>query len=291
MWVANTITDLRRQRRALTGTVALVPTMGALHEGHLRHINTARRIGDHVIVSIFVNPTQFSPGEDYQQYPRPLELDLAECEKHGADGVFCPSVEQMYPPDQPATDLTVPSLANLFEGRSRPGHFAGVCRVVTKLFSIVQPGIATFGEKDYQQLLVVQALVADLNIPVRIKPIETVRDAAGTAISSRHGYLSPAGHERAGGIYKALQTARLQVEDQSETDPRAIESAMVQTLQAHQIDVDYAAVRHPQTLAPLDCIEPQLTGGVVALVAGYVEAVRLIDNMVLADGTDAKTGA
>ena len=291
MWVANTITDLHRQRRALTGTVVLVPTMGALHEGHHRHIETARQIGDHVIVSIFVNPAQFSPAEDYRQYPRPLELDLAACEEQGADGVFCPSVDQIYPTDQPATELTVPQLANLFEGRSRPGHFAGVCRVVAKLFNLVQPDVATFGQKDYQQLLVVQAMVADLNIPVRIEPIDTVRDAAGTALSSRHSYLSPAGHERAGGLHKALAAARLQVEDQSETDPRAIESTMVQTLAAHQIDVDYAVVRHPQTLASLDCIEPQLTGGVVALVAGYVEGVRLIDNMLLAGGGDVRSGA
>ncbi len=291
MWISKTITDLRRQRNALTGTVVLVPTMGALHEGHVRHINTARRIGDHVIVSIFVNPTQFVPGEDYQRYPRPLEQDLAECETHGADGVFCPSAGQMYPSGQPATAVNVPSLANLFEGRSRPGHFAGVCRVITKLFNIVQPDIATFGKKDYQQLLIVQTLVADLDIPVRIEPIETVRDASGTAISSRHCYLSPTGRERARSIYEALQTARSQVEAHHETDPRAMESAMAQTLQDHQIQVDYAAVCHPQTLATLDCLESQLTGGVVALIAGYIEGIRLIDNMVLAGGSDAKTGA
>lgn len=281
MWVAETIEQLHRHRRALSGTVCLVPTMGALHEGHVAHLHAGRDIADHTIVSIFVNPAQFGPNEDYQRYPRSLEADLAKCEAAGVGGVFNPSVEQMYPADQLATDVSIPALATILEGRARPGHFDGVCRVVVKLLNLVQPDVATFGCKDYQQLLVVRAMVSDLNLPVRIDPVATQREPDGLACSSRNWYLNDEQRKRAIGLSRALQSAEEQIERCGETDPAEVESSMQQVLEAHQVEPDYAVVRHPATLVELDCLEPELTGGVVALVAGRVDSVRLLDNTVL----------
>ena len=282
MWIASTISELHRLRSGLSGPVVLVPTMGALHDGHLAHIRVARRVGQQVIVSIYVNPTQFGPSEDFGQYPRPMDADLAACERCGVDGVFCPSDDQIYPPDQTDTQVTVPALHVGLEDQARPGHFEGVCRVVLKLLNIVRPDVVTFGYKDYQQLLMAGALVCDLNLAVRIEPIDTVREPDGLAISSRNSYLDEQARHHAVGLYKALQAARTQIETNNETDPQAVEAAMMQVLEAHHVQVDYAAVRHPLTLAPLDCIELKLTGGVVALVAGRVDRVHLIDNMLLA---------
>lgn len=286
MWTAATVAELREQRQALAGRVALVPTMGALHEGHLALIDAGRQLADQVIVSIFVNPTQFGPGEDFQKYPRPVEADLAACRARDVDGVFMPDVQQMYPPGGIDTRIDVPLLTGEFEAEHRRGHFAGVCRVVTKLLNMAQPDVAVFGRKDYQQWRIIEAMTADMGMPVRIVGVDTVRDSHGLALSSRNTYLSPKARKHALGLYKALCEARMLVEDAAEADPLAVEKAMRQVMQAHQVEVDYAAVRHPMTLAKLDAIEPQLTGGVVALVAGRIEGVRLLDNMLLAT-TDA----
>jgi pantoate--beta-alanine ligase len=281
MWIARSVDECRRLRADLTGRVAFVPTMGALHEGHLSLMRGARQWADHVVVSIFVNPTQFAPHEDLERYPRPLEDDLRRCEDAGAAGVFCPSVEQMYPPGEPACAITVPALADMLEGEHRPHFFAGVCRVVMKLLNIVRPDVACWGQKDYQQYRVIDALSADLMLPVTHVLLATVREADGLAMSSRNVYLSAEQRTRALGLIKALRLARALVEEQGESDPRAIEDAMRQALEAHRLAVDYAAVRHPRTLAPLDCVEPALTGGVIALTAAHVDQVRLIDNMLL----------
>ncbi len=281
MWIAKTIDQARQYRHQVTGMVACVPTMGALHKGHVRLINTATQAGCRVIASIFVNPTQFGPDEDYDQYPRQLQEDLDICRQAQVAGVFCPPVTQMYPPDGTAIELSVPRLAGLLEGKHRPHYFAGVCRVVNKLFNIIQPDVACFGQKDYQQLKVIQAMVDDLAIPVRIIQVPTVREDDGLAVSSRNGYLSPGLRQRAAALYKALTEARQLVEVAGESDPGVVEAAMVQVLTAYQIDIDYAVVRHPKTLHSLDYIEPQLTGGVVGLVAGRLDAIRLIDSMVL----------
>lgn len=283
MWISSTIQECRESRVSLSGTVAFVPTMGALHAGHLSLVEAAKQIAEHVIVSVYVNPTQFAPTEDFDQYPRPLQHDLELCEQAGAVGVFCPTDSEMYPSTQLEIDINVPALASTLEGEHRPDHFGGVCRVVAKLLNIVQPHAACFGRKDYQQLKVIEAMVTDLAMATRIVGCPTLREQGGLAMSSRNAYLSEEDKKHALGLFKALSEARAMVEQHGEADPATIESAMRQTMKAHRVDVDYAVVRHPHTLATLDCIEPALTGGVVALVAGRVGPVRLIDNMVLAE--------
>lgn len=327
MWTARTVPEIRqhvanlRRGRAnlpaptsasdpspLPG-VGFVPTMGALHDGHLSLIDAARQLTGHVIVSIYVNPTQFAPHEDFDAYPRPLDDDLKRCEAAGVAGVFCPDNDEMYPPRVPECSVNVPALASILEGGARPAHFAGVCRVVAKLFNIVQPDLAFFGRKDYQQLKVIEAMAADLMLPVRIIGCPTVRDADGLALSSRNQYLTPPMRRHALGLHKSLEEARALIEEGGETDPAAVEAVMKTILTAHHVAVDYAVVRHPQTLALLDIIEPSLTGGVVALVAGRVGntrvdsggetggetggstgGVRLIDNMLIGGGGEGHAG-
>lgn len=272
---------MRAYRRDLDGSVALVPTMGALHDGHLQHIRVCREHADHVLVSVFVNPTQFNEQADFQKYPRTLEVDIRHCAQAGAAAVFAPEVGAIYPGSLPPVEIDVPTLTGDLEGRERPGHFQGVCRVVTKLLNIVQPDVVSFGRKDYQQLCVVQTLVDDLMLPVRIVRIPTVREPDGLAMSSRNVRLTPELRPHATGLFKALNAAKQMVEQDGETDPQAVEQAMASVLRAHQIEVGYAVVRHPQTLGELSCIEPTLTDGVIALVAGRLGDVRLIDNLLL----------
>ena len=291
MWIVETVAELRQKRRGLRGKVALVPTMGALHAGHQSLIERARAIADHVIVSIFVNPTQFGPNEDYAQYPRPVDRDMDCCERGGVDGVFSPKVEEVYSPQVPACEVIVPDLMKSIEGEHRPGHFAGVCRVVMKLLNMTQPNIACFGRKDFQQLRIVQAMVADLSLPVAIVECETVRETDGLAISSRNFHIAGEDRHHARGLFKALVNARMLVEQAGETDPLRVERSMHEVMRAYQVRVDYAVVRHPLTLTELDCIEPALTGGVVALVAGRVGNVRLIDNMILAEPKSAEVAS
>ena len=282
MWIADSIAELKQHRSQAPAPVALVPTMGALHAAHQSLIEAAQRHAATVIVSIFVNPTQFSPGEDFDRYPRPADEDLALCRAAGVTGLFQPTVEQMYPPEVPPCRLQVPALAAELEGAARPGHFDGVCRVVAKLLNIVGPHVACFGRKDFQQLRVIQAMVADLNLPVGIIECPTLRDADGLALSSRNVHLSPQQRRHGLGLSKALREAERMIGTADETDPQVVEQAMQQVMQAHQVEVDYAAVRHPLTLAALDSIDPALTGGVVALVAGRVGTVRLIDSVLVA---------
>jgi len=286
MNVYETIDALRQARAAATGPVGFVPTMGALHEGHLSLVRAARRQTATVVVSIFVNPTQFGPNEDYASYPRTMDADLAACEREGVDLVFAPTVDSMYPPRVPDTSIDVPDLTSDLEGAHRPGHFGGVCRVVAKLLNIVDPDIAYFGQKDYQQLKVIEAMAADLAMPVRIASVPTVREADGLALSSRNQYLSEGGRAHALGLAKALSQARHLIEQEGETDPSAIEQAMHDIMTAHRLSVDYAAVRHPQTLGQLDIIEPELTEGVVALTAAWLGHVRLIDNAIIGRAED-----
>lgn len=246
------------------------------------HVRRGRAAADHVVVSIFVNPTQFGPGEDFQRYPRPFDLDVAICEEAGAALVFAPEPEDIYPPGGLAARVDVPALTTILEGAHRPGHFEGVCRVVAKLLQIAQPDVVTFGRKDYQQLRVVEAMIADLFVPVSILEVPTVREPDGLAMSSRNRYLTAEQRPQALGLVKALRQARALVEQGGETDPKAVESAMAQVLAAHALELDYAVVRHPWTLQPLDSLDPSFTGGVVALVAARLGAVRLIDNMTFA---------
>ncbi|MFP4145406.1 MAG: pantoate--beta-alanine ligase [Phycisphaeraceae bacterium] len=285
MWISTTVDDARQHCEALsgTGTVAFVPTMGALHAGHMQLVEEAHKLADAVVVSIFVNPTQFGPSEDFEKYPRTLESDLRKCEAAGVAGVFNPDADEMYPPTALDTAIDVPDLTGILEGAKRPGHFAGVCRVVAKLLNIVRPTYAMFGQKDYQQLKVIEAMADDLMMNVAIAAVATVREADGLALSSRNRYLDQDERRHAGGLHKALMQAKSLVEEAGETDPHTVEQAMTQVLEAHHMEVDYAVIRHPQTLGELDCVEPELTGGVVALIAARLGGVRLIDNMVLGE--------
>ena len=258
-----------------------MPTMGSLHPGHMSLIEGADKLADQVVVSIYVNPTQFGPGEDFEQYPRDLESDLAQCRKASVAAAFCPDVEQMYPRRLVACEVNVPQLAGNLEATFRPEFFGGVCRVVAKLLNIVQPDILCLGEKDYQQLRVVEAMIADLLLPVQVKAFPVVREADGLAYSSRNVLLKDQYRDRANCLYQALTDARMLVEVAGETNPRCVETAMRETLLAHATKVDYAVLRDSRTLNELDCIEPALSHGVVALIAAYLGHTRMIDCMEL----------
>ncbi len=279
MDVVRTITATRVAVSRLAA-VAFVPTMGALHEGHLSLIRRAKELADHVVVSIFVNPTQFNDPADLKKYPRPLEDDLAKCREEEVALVFNPTPEEIYPPTEIPVRIDVPSLANGLEGADRPGHFEGVCRVCMKLFNIVQPNVSCFGMKDYQQLKVIEAMVAAACLPMSVERCETVRDPDGLALSSRNVRLSPEDRKHALGLSKALSEAERLIAD-GESDPQVIERAMTQVIEAHHGKVGYAVARNARSLAPLDIINPQ-TESVVCLVAAEVGEVRLIDNRVIA---------
>lgn len=259
--------------------MALVPTMGALHAGHLAHLGLARGAADRVIVSIFVNPTQFGPHEDFDRYPRTLDVDAAKCAAAGADVVFAPEADEIYPSGFPGVELTVPGVADGLEGDQRPGHFEGVCRVVLKLLNLVQPDAVTFGRKDYQQLSVVRAMIQDLMLPIDVVEVPTLREDDRLAMSSRNRYLEGDDRKHAVGLSKALRQAEKMAAD-GEPDPDAIEAMMRDVMQAHQIKVDYAAVRHARTLGKIDSVMPDET---VALVAGRLGPVRLLDNVVFGE--------
>jgi pantoate--beta-alanine ligase len=286
MIVTRTVDETRRARAGM-GKVAFVPTMGALHEGHLSLIRRARELADHVAVSIFVNPTQFAPHEDLEQYPRPIEQDLRRCEELGVELVFNPGVAEMYPPNELAVSVEAPDLGRILEGEHRPHFFGGVCRVVAKLFNIVAPEVAVFGMKDFQQLRIVETMARGLKMPVEIIGEPTVREADGLAMSSRNVYLRPEQRRRALAISRSLEIARSSIEG-GELNPEAIEPMMRHELEAHGLGVDYATVRDAWTLAPIEVIEPQRQP-VVCLIAARVGGVRLIDNAPI--GLDAPRGA
>jgi pantoate--beta-alanine ligase len=278
MKVTQTIGATREALRG-AGRVGLVPTMGALHVGHVSLIKRARELSDFVVVSIFVNPTQFGPHEDFDRYPRPISDDIKACLEAGADLVFTPTVAEIYPATELEVSIDVPALTHVLEGAARPGHFAGVCRVVAKLLNIVQPGVACFGLKDYQQLAVIRAMAAGLTMPVEIEACVTVRETDGLAYSSRNIYLTPEDRPAALSLSKALSEAQRLVAE-GELEPASVERAMTAEMRAHKVDVDYAVVRDARTLATIDLINTRLSP-VVCLVAGRVGKVRLIDNRVL----------
>jgi pantoate--beta-alanine ligase len=257
-------------------SVGLVPTMGALHAGHDRLVERARQESQRVVTSIFVNPTQFGPGEDFARYPRPFEDDLARLRRLGVDAIFHPPVEQMYPPAF-KTRVDPGPLAALLEGRSRPGHFAGVLTVVLKLIQLTQAGRAYFGQKDFQQLVLVRQLVRDFALPVRIVAIPTVRDPDGLAISSRNAYLTPQERRVAPALYRALKGAGERFAA-GEADPAAIERAAREDLARDpELAVDYVCVVDEVTLRTPARAVP----GNVLVAAVKLGSVRLIDNVVL----------
>lgn len=256
--------------------IGFVPTMGALHEGHISLVERARAECGFVVASIFVNPTQFGPGEDLVKYPRPRETDLAACEAAGVDLVFEPTPDMLYPPGFD-TYVEVDGLSRVWEGAHRPTHFRGVTTVVLKLFNVVAPDIAYFGLKDYQQQLLIRRMCRDLDVPVEITSCPTIREPDGLAMSSRNRYLSP--DDRATAL--ALSRGLAEVERRltaGETDVAAVRHDFHATLAAAPgIQVDYATVVHPETLVELDAPMDEM----VAIVAARVGSTRLIDNRVV----------
>jgi pantoate--beta-alanine ligase len=275
MQVHTAIAELLRWRAQATVPVGFVPTMGFLHAGHLSLIRRARAENASVVVSIFVNPTQFGPGEDFQRYPRDLDRDLGLIESARVDAVFTPTVDEMYPQGA-STVVEVESLSGMLEGASRPGHFRGVATVVCTLFHLVQPHRAYFGEKDYQQLQVIRRMVHDLQMPVEVIGCPTVREPDGLAMSSRNAYLSPPEREAAATLSGALSEAE-RLFQEGVRDALALQQR-VQSLLAAQplIRTDYVAVVQPHTLRPLTSLGPD---GAVICLAVWLGKTRLIDNL------------
>jgi pantoate--beta-alanine ligase len=267
--------------RAGGKVVGLVPTMGALHDGHIRLIERCRSEAGYVAVSIFVNPTQFGPDEDFARYPRTLEADLARCEAAGAELVFVPTPATMYPNGPGSTFAEVSGLSDVLEGACRPGHFRGVATVVLKLFEIVRPDLAVFGQKDYQQQLVIRRMVEDLHLPVVIVTEPTVREPDGLAMSSRNRYLDPGERQAALVLPEALRRARRAVAE-GEPSANRVRQILRETIESRgEVRLEYAEVADAETLEPLD----RLGAGrpAVALVAARVGPTRLIDNMALTE--------
>jgi pantoate--beta-alanine ligase len=257
-------------------TVGFVPTMGFLHEGHLSLVRLAAARCDHVAISIFVNPAQFGPEEDLERYPRDLEGDLAKAAEAGAELAYVPEAATVYPEGY-QTRITVPDLAAPLCGASRPVHFGGVATVVTKLFNVVQPDVAVFGQKDYQQLQVVRRLVRDLDLPVEIVGGATVREPDGVAMSSRNAYLSPEGRSQAVCLVGALREA-WQRFDSGDRDVAALVGAAREVISAQPAArIDYVEIRHADTLEPVDTIGDRA----VMALAVFFGKTRLIDNTVL----------
>lgn len=262
--------------RAARSRVALVPTMGALHDGHLALVDAARRSADAVVVSIFVNPLQFGPTEDFSRYPRTMQADLTALESRGVACVFAPEAAEMYPPGDRTIVSPVPS-AEQFEGAVRPGHFAGVLTVVAKLFNIVQPDVAVFGQKDLQQLSVVRSMVRDLNFPISVEAVETVREADGLAMSSRNRFLSEPDRIRATRLYAALCATRAAFA-RGERDPAAL-VAVGREMLAHDSEllINYFDIIDADTFAPPATAAP----GNAIVTAVRVGSTRLLDNIIL----------
>jgi pantoate--beta-alanine ligase len=277
--VARRVLDLRRAvavwRRA-GETVALVPTMGALHAGHLALVARARELCDRVVTSIFVNPAQFGPNEDFARYPRNEAGDAAKLVEARCDLLYAPAVEEIYPPGF-STTITAGSLAEGLDGRFRPGHFAGVATVVTKLLVEAQADVACFGEKDYQQLQVVRRITHDLDIPVRIEGVPTVREADGLALSSRNAYLSASERAVAPALQRTLREVARRLESGETTIADAVEAGVKELARAGFTRIDYLEVADAETLAPLTRLDRP--GRVLA--AAWLGQTRLIDNLPL----------
>lgn len=279
MTTAKTIDEIRqlvRQARLEGKTIGFVPTMGALHAGHASLIEAARASCSFVVVSIFVNPTQFGPNEDFSRYPRTPDADLAVCRQYGASAVFMPSIPQMYPYGAPLTEVTILDLGKHLCGASRPGHFTGVCTVVSKLFNIVLPDKAFFGAKDFQQATIIRRMTADLNFPVEIVVCPTHREADGLAMSSRNAYLSPAHRKQAVALSQTLALAKRMIQERRPR-PADVTAAMRAHIAkvAPEGVIDYVEVMDRERLCPVD----STAGAVVVALAVKFGATRLIDNI------------
>ncbi|HKS09656.1 MAG TPA: pantoate--beta-alanine ligase [Pyrinomonadaceae bacterium] len=267
----------RKIRREQDRTVGLVPTMGALHEGHLSLVREARRMCDVVVVSVFVNPAQFGPGEDFEHYPRDLTKDTALLTDYNVDYIFAPPVEEIYPKGF-STYVNVEGLSEQLEGASRPGHFRGVATVVTILLNTVRPDFAFFGQKDAQQALVIRRLVKDLAFDTEIVILPIVREDSGLAISSRNLYLTPDEQQSAAVIHRALKQGKIAFKDGERSSAR-IADVIRSTIETEpRARLDYVSVTDAETLEPVDRIEERPT---LIAIAAYVGKTRLIDNMIL----------
>ncbi|PIT37558.1 pantoate--beta-alanine ligase [Snodgrassella alvi] len=273
MHIFHTITELRSWRKQVK-RVALVPTMGNLHAGHLALVRTAKAHADAVVVSIFVNRIQFGVGEDFELYPRTLAEDVEKLTEAGADVVFAPSETELYPNGTQQYFVEPPAIQNELCGRSRPGHFRGVATIVTKLFNIVQPDVACFGKKDYQQLAVIKGMVQDLNMDIDIIPVEIERADSGLALSSRNGYLTIEQREQAAQLSAQLRTMA-EAMRKGNRQFAALENSAATYLQQHGWQVDYIEVRHAQTLTKAQISDKNL----VIVAAAILGTTRLIDNL------------
>lgn len=277
----HTLDALKRQGR----TVGLVPTMGYLHAGHLKLVTRARAENDIVVVSIFVNPLQFGPAEDLGKYPRDLERDGVMLKQAGVNFLFAPGVEDMYPRPM-KTVVDVPDLGRELEGAVRPGHFAGVATVVTKLFNIVQPQTAYFGEKDYQQVVIIKRMVEDLAVPVRVISVPTVRDSDGLALSSRNVYLSPDERRAAVIVPQALDEAERLIAE-GITDAQELEAKLTAFIGREPLaKPEVVAVRDAETLAPVASLE----GAIVVALFVRIGTTRLLDNRVVGNNSSPASG-
>ena len=270
------VTAISKEARRAGKRIGFVPTMGALHQGHLSLVRTARAQADVVIASVFVNPLQFGPTEDFSKYPRDVEKDSAMLAAEKTDYLFLPSVEEMYPPGG-TTWVNVEGLSEKLDGHSRPGHFRGVTTVVAKLFNIVQPDFAFLGQKDAAQVAIVNKMVRDLNFDVRIVVCPIVREADGLAMSSRNAYLNPEQRKRALVLYRALMRVQT-LADRGESNSARLKVAGQQVLaEESAVRLDYFEIVDRDTLDPV----PDISGGALVAVAAYVGSTRLIDNIVL----------
>jgi pantoate--beta-alanine ligase len=276
MNVIRTIAEARAQRLGF-GPLALVPTMGALHAGHLSLIAIARRHAPSVAVSIFVNPTQFGPREDFSRYPRPIEADLDMCRHAGVDLVFNPPPEEMYRPGMFDILIDLPQLTDVLEGQKRPGHFKGVCQVVAKLFNILTPTVACFGQKDFQQLRVVEAMVEAMDFPIQVVRCPTIREPDGLALSSRNVYLPADERSRALKLHKALRQAEEQVKAGYRQANRLVATMKNTMLEQPQLLIDYVAAVDCHTLRAVQ----EVTGPTLLAAAVHVGNTRLIDNIIV----------
>ena len=275
--VTNDIGELRRMVAAARGLghrIGCVPTMGALHPGHMSLVAESRRRAGFHVLTIFVNPTQFAPTEDLAKYPRPIDQDLQLCRQAGVNVVFMPEITSLYPPGYD-TWVTVDGMSKVLEGEFRPTHFRGVTTIVLKLFNLVQPDVACFGAKDYQQQTILRKMVRDLDLPIEMAICPTIRETDGLAMSSRNVYLQGKDRETALSLFQALELARREVEERRERDLIKVQAAMRAHLESQPgVKVDYALIADADTLEVLHEPRPKM----VALIAARVGATRLIDN-------------
>jgi pantoate--beta-alanine ligase len=281
--ILKTISEMQAATRALTRAgkrLGFVPTMGALHEGHLSLVRAARAACDVVAASIFVNPTQFGPAEDLAKYPRSFELDCELLEREGVDLLFAPAVEEMYPAGA-VTWVTVEGLSDKLDGRSRPGHFRGVTTVVAKLFHIVEPDAAFFGQKDAAQVAIIRRMVRDLNLPVEIVVCPIVRETDGLAMSSRNAYLDAAQRNQALVLHRSLLRVKKLVDAGERNVPPLLAAGRGEVAKESSVRLDYFEIVSPDTLDPVE----DVSGEALVAVAAYVGSTRLIDNLVIAKRT------